>query len=328
MIHYQPVVFFGTVHDKASGHSYARFKQLQLRPNDIIDVEYTNDVMAYVTKPNNSYNEQNQYVNKLVEFPDKCPSCGSQLVVSPSGKNIRCENLNCPDRNIKRIDNMFKKLTIKDFSEAYLSQIGRYHLNELLNVTIDDVKFLGEVNSKKFVDTMYKLKTEPIYDYKIIGSLGFTNVSTEKWKLILSKYTLPEILQRRAEGDIYLRDMICNIKGIGPETANTIGNEMDFFMSDLITICNMTNVKSIKQDLKYLNVKKIRFTGCRNADLCKYLSDMGHDINGGGITKDTDILLIPYENYTSTKVNKAIKNGTMIVPIELFKANMNYYMSM
>ena len=90
---------------------------------------------------------------------------------------------------------------------------------------------------------MYKLKTEPIYDYKIIGSLGFTNVSTEKWKLILSKYTLPEILQRRAEGDIYLRDMICNIKGIGPETANTIGNEMDFFMSDLITICNMTNVK-------------------------------------------------------------------------------------
>ena len=122
--------------------------------------------------------------------------------------------------------------------------------------------------------------------------------------------------------------MICNIKGIGPETANTIGNEMDFFMSDLITICNMTNVKSIKQDLKYLNVKKIRFTGCRNADLCKYLSDMGHDINGGGITKDTDILLIPYENYTSTKVNKAIKNGTMIVPIELFKANMNYYMSM
>ena len=328
MIHYQPVVFFGTVHDKASGHSYARFKQLQLRPNDIIDVEYTNDVMAYVTKPNNSYNEQNQYVNKLVEFPDKCPSCGSQLVVSPSGKNIRCENLDCPDRNIKRIDNMFKKLTIKDFSEAYLSQIGRYHLNELLNVTIDDVKFLGEVNSKKFVDTMYKLKTEPIYDYKIIGSLGFTNVSTEKWKLILSKYTLPEILQRRAEGDIYLRDMICNIKGIGPETANTIGNEMDFFMSDLITICNMTNVKSIKQDLKYLNVKKIRFTGCRNADLCKYLSDMGHDINGGGITKDTDILLIPYENYTSTKVNKAIKNGTMIVPIELFKANMNYYMSM
>ena len=325
MIHYNPVMFFGTIHDKASAHSYDRFMKLGLRKGDVVDVEYTNDVMAYVTKPDNSHNASNN--NPLEVFPTHCPSCGSKLVISKSGKQVMCENKDCPERNIRRIDNMFKKLNIKDFSEAYLTRIGRYHLKDLMSLTKDDVSFLGEVNSQKFVDSMRYLQTNPIYDYKIIGSLGFNNVGSEKWKIIFTKYDLHEFVNLMNNNCLPM-ESLTNLKGLGPETVNTIFNEYEFFKEDIMFIETFKNVKSIKHDIENINIKKIRFTGVRDSELINFVSNMGHDINGtGSVTKDTDILIVPYENYSSSKVSKAISNGnTLIVPIDAFKENLNEYL--
>lgn len=328
MIHFNPVMFFGTIHDKASGHSFARFNELGLRYNDMIEVEYTNDVMAYVTKPNNSYNDQNMNINSLCEFPTHCPSCGSELVISESGKNVRCPNLDCPERNVARVNSMFKKLNIKDFSDANIMKLGRYHLIDMIGLPKEEILFLGEVNAQKFVDAMQELQTKEIYDYQIIGALGFTNIATEKWKTILKEYTIHDILQMYNDGgEDLLRVNIVNIKGIGPETANTIVNELPFFGKDIGLILIMKNVKSIKADLANLNIKKIRFTGCRDSKLIEFLSSKGHDITGGGITKDTDILIVPYDGYESSKTKKALTNGIEIVGIDNFKSNMEYYLS-
>ena len=38
MIHYAPIEFFGTFHNKTSGASLNRFNELALRPGDIIEV--------------------------------------------------------------------------------------------------------------------------------------------------------------------------------------------------------------------------------------------------------------------------------------------------
>lgn len=324
MIHFNPISFFGSIHDKSTGHSYDRFKKLGLRKGDLIDVEYTNDVMCYVTKPENSHNLNN--TNPLEVFPDTCPCCGSRLEISASGKSVKCTNIQCPERNLKRLVNMFGKLNIKDFSEAYLSKIGVYSLEELFKLTVDDVKFLGEVNSQKFIDNMKMIQTKEIYDYKIVGALGFTNVSTEKWKLILSKLTVNDIIIGVDIGA--LEHGLKGIKGIGPGTITTIINEIEFFYNDLCTISRMPNVKSIKEDLNKINIKKIRFTGVRDRQLMNMLSDMGHDVGDGSVTNDTDILVVPYLNYTSSKTNKVISKGlkTIIVPIDDFKNNLNTFL--
>lgn len=324
MIHFNPISFFGSIHDKSTGHSYDRFKKLSLRIGDIIDVEYTNDVMCYVTKPDNSNNTNN--TNQLEQFPTKCPSCGSDLVISESGKNVKCPNIGCPERNLKRLSNMFGKLNIKDFQEAYLSKIGAYSLEDLFKLTLDDVKFLGEVNSQKFINNLLILQTKNIYDYKIVGALGFTNVSTEKWKLILSKISINELLMAYDMG--VLEYALNGIKGIGPGTINTIVTEIDFFHKDLCLISRMTNVISIKNELDNINIKKIRFTGVRDRDLMNRLSDMGHNVSDGAVTNDTDILVVPYLNYTSKKTIKVVENNlkTIIVPIDDFRSNLNMYL--
>ena len=51
------------------------------------------------------------------------------------------------------------------------------------------------------------------------------------------------------------------------------------------------------------------------------------DANGdAGVTKSTDILIVPYEGFTSSKTAKAGPN-TIIVGIDSFKANMEKYIS-
>ena len=62
MIHYDPVEFYGTIHTKSSGHSFARFQELALHQGDIISVEYVNDVMPYVSKVINDYNLDNEQI--------------------------------------------------------------------------------------------------------------------------------------------------------------------------------------------------------------------------------------------------------------------------
>ena len=320
MLHYDPVEFFGTIHDKSTGHSYERFKSLQLREGDIIDVEYVNDVMPYVTKPDNSHNASNP--NPLVPFIEECICCGTKLVESESGKSMMCPNIDCPERNLKRITAMMQKLNLKDFSEASLKAIGKYSLTDLMQLERRDVLFLGDKTSEKFMDRINELKTKEIYDYKIIGSLGFTGIAIEKWKLILNHYTIIELTHLFLQGQ--LREAIVNIKGIGPITADIINNEFPFFMNDLITIAKMNNVVVSKGTKSGLS---IRFTGFRNQTLMNTLIDMGHDASDKtGVTKTTDILLIPHPNFTSSKTSKVGEN-TKIIPVQEFIDNMEQYLN-
>ena len=73
-------------------------------------------------------------------------------------------------------------------------------------------------------------------------------------------------------------------------------------------------------------MKSIRVTGFRDPELMKYLCSLGYDASDKGVTKTTDILLVPNAEFTSSKLNKVGPN-TLIVPIHDFMNNMDYYLS-
>ena len=325
MIYYDPVEFYGAIHNHSTGSSYERFRNLDLHIGDIIEVEYTNDVMPYVTKPDNEANRQNP--NPPVEFIDTCPYCGTKLEFTDSNKNMYCPNIECPQRNLKRIVNMIDKLNMKDFAESRLEQMQVRSLSELFNLTYDDVSFMGDVMANKFLDRMNDLKTKPIMDYDIIGSLGFEYLGRRKWKVILAHYTLNEIMSM---DDETLRLSLSNIKGVGPLTVNTIIDEREFFRNDINIILSMKNIIISKG---VSSGKKIRFTGFRDRGIVQQISDMGHDIDDtAGVTKDTDILLVPEAGHTSTKTAKAMKYNNaganiQIVPVNDFLANLDKYLN-
>lgn len=318
MLHYTPVEFYGGIHTKSSGHSYARFKELNLGIGDAVELEYRNDVMPYLTRCTVQPEWGNH--NPPEQFPVNCPCCGKPL--SFTEKTAYCTNSRCPERIIARVTNMMKKLNLKDFASESLREIGLTSLHELLNISIDDVKVLGEVNAAKFMDRVNELRSQPIYDYQIIGSVGFNNIAIETWKKILNKVSLDDIIDLPEE---VLIDNLVQIKGIGRNTAIDVVLGRDEFYDDLISIRDeMPNV--IRTFGNIFNGKRIRFTGVRDPELAAYLNSLGHDANDSGVTKDTDILIVPFEGFSSTKTAKASSYGVTIVDIDSFKMNMEKYL--
>lgn len=310
MIYYDPVEFYGTIHTKSSGHSYERFKNLQLKVGDIIDIEYAHDVMPYVTKPDNSHNTSNP--NPLFPFPNHCPSCGTTLIFSQSGKSAKCPNFYCPERSLNRVVSMMFKLGLKGFAEESMSSIAVKNLSELSRLTYDQAIVLGEVNGQKILDRIYKLMNDPIYDYKIVGSLGFNGIAEGKWKVIFNNYSIQEIMSMNDE---VLRFSLGSIKGIGDETVNTIIDQLPYFKEDLNFIQTMKNVISTK-GLKPL---QIRWSGIRDMNLMEKLEMLGCDARDTSVTKDTNLLIVPNMNYQSGKVSTALKYGVKIVPYNEIK---------
>ena len=335
MIHYDPIEFYGMINTKSSGHSYARFNELGLRPNDVIEIEYTNDVMAYVRKAMVEENVFNPL--PVVPFITHCPECGNLLVVSPTNKSITCTNIACPGRSIARLTNMVKKLGFKGFSEETVRTLGLTSFYDLMTITEERASVLGPNNAINLIKAVEELYNTPYPDFILLGSLGFSDIAEGKWKTILKKVTLADLVN--CSGSELFFKLNNSGKGIGPKTSDVILRERDFFKQDLAYIYNMPNVVLSNGDnsgILNTSSKVIRFSGIRDEKLIIDLTMKGHDISDGAVTKTTDFLLIPNNipDYSSGKVLKAIEYNTAnpkheikIIPLDEFKLNMSTYLS-
>ena len=312
MIHYNPVEFFGTIHDKSTGNSFARFKDLDLAEGDIINVEYVNDVMPRVTKYDCEPNRQNP--NPKIQFIQHCPACGTPLVFSAS--SARCPNLDCPGRELPRMVNMLNKLGIKGFAEASISALNCHSLTDLY--ALDDntaVKILGE-NGRKLMDFLKALINIPTPEYMIIGALGFSGIAQGSWEAIMKQYTLDELFEAFDNGT--LSSLLATVPGIGDKSANVIVAEFPRFMKDLKFINSIPCFITTK-GLTSPTGPSVRFTGVsRDKAFIDYLCANGYDAKDGSVSGNTDILCVPYEGFSSSKVSKA-KNARIVTQDQFMK---------
>ena len=326
MINYNPVEFFGGINTKSSGHSWKRFYELGLRKGDILQAEFRNDVMVYIEKANVVENQYNPMPRE--EFPKNCPCCGTPLEFSD--KNARCVNIACPGRALARVTDMIAKLGFKGFAEESVKALKLRGFNDLVNGMTEErvIKALGVADGQKFIDQLSMFLNDNKFDYMVLGSLGFSNLASTKWKAILKKITLDDL--------ICLDNMTLSAKmqsqpnKIGTKTMQTVLEERALFMEDLVAIRNLPNL-IIGGDMNNTNRKVIRFTGCRDVDMMMALNKAGHDCSEGSVTKNTDILLVPFMSYTSSKVATAVKYNAKgafirIIPIEEFRKDPNAFL--
>lgn len=327
MFYFDPVEFLGAIHDHTTGYSYEHFNEINLYIGDVIDIDYNHDVMPYISKPDIQFNRDNHNRMPTYDemFPAACPFCGSNIAISSSGKSAYCTNPKCYGREMKRITNMVSKLGIKDIAEERLSQLKVSSLRELYSydpLKIDEL--IGPGNGAKFKQQLESLRVNPIPDYILIGSLGFTGISAKTWRLVLENIYLLDLFNIISGGnyqEAYSR--LTSIKGIGNATANTIMNEFHDYIEDIDFIIRNFNI------LYSFETKargpKIRFTGFRDRELVGILSNMGYDVDdNASVTKDTNVLLVPYDGYNSgTKYQKAIRYGVPVISVSRFRSSLN-----
>lgn len=322
LAHYDPIEFLGTIHTKSSCHSFGRFKELSLAIGDVVEVAYVNDVMPYLSRPYNATGEE-ENKNPPIQFPTTCPCCGSNILFSEDGSSAYCSNFFCPERVIARLGNMMDKLNFKGFAESSIRKLKIQSFSELIHISDNDIiERLGSALGGNFIAARKEFLSTRVYDYRLMGALGFTNTASETWKKILTNIPLHKLIPKYKDKSI--EHTLSNIRGIGPITIGTIISEIPYFMNDIITIINMPNVVQ-SYGARQITV---RWTGCRDAELEAKLCSMGVDANSKlGVTKNTNILIVPYVGFASSKINKT-GPSTMIVAINDFKTNPEYYLGM
>ena len=320
LLHYMPVSLMGTVHTKTTGHSFARFRDLDLRENDIIEIEYRNDVIPYATKPmipDNIYNP-----NPPIPFPDRCPCCGSPVYFSE--KQAFCTNIVCPERVLAKTVNMLAKLGITDVSEERVKALGVSWFHQFMEMDSKHIySALGEAIGDKLIAQINDLKNKPIEDYVLLGSLGFSNVAKGTWKLILANITLDELLYLN---DTSLYNRLIVVKGLGKERIDTICNQRGFFDADIRYILNMSNVVKTT-GLAKVGTNLIAVTGFRpDAAMMAQFSAIDPSIEiTESVTRNTKLLLVPMDGFVSTKTQKANKYNIPVIPIPVFFGNPKLY---
>ena len=310
MVHFKPCEFIGAIHTKQTIHSYERFKNLNLAIGEQIDIEYVNDVISYVTKPNTEYNRTLGVEPE--KFIENCPCCGSKLVISNSGKSIKCVNLYCDERHIMRMVDMFDKLGFKDISEESIRLINIRSLNELIQIYWHDkdrLNILGPKTSATLLNYIHNLifNDSTIEDYKIMAAMCFNNMADEKWKVILKYYTIDEL---RSMNEQELYNNLININGIGSSIIESIINGFKIYECDINTLNN---------PIKYSNSKgkkelpKVAITGFRDNEFIKLLINNGFDASDKyTVTKNIYALIAADKNNISGKIKKAKDYGIKV----------------
>lgn len=322
MAYYTPVEFFGGIHTKSSISSVARFNENQFKIGNTIEVEYRNDVMPYVTTPNLDVNLDNP--NPILEFITKCPYCGSNLEFSKTGKSARCPNPSCDARRTARMTDTLSILGFNGIAESTIIDLNLYSFKSFMTAPNEYIKNIyPELTGDNIIAEREKFFNSNQYDYIIMGSLGFSDISCETWLKILAVYDIKNIYDMYMYNNDDLKRMLCNIKGIGPSKADTILHEFIYFIDDIEYILN--SIPCIIINTKGNKLIKIRFTGCRDAELFKYLKSLGVNAGEGSVTTDTDLLVRLDENYTSAKTKLAGEYGINVITMQEFKDNLNYY---
>ena len=302
MCHFKPCEFIGGIHTKQTIHSYKRFKELNLAVGDEIDIDYVNDVITYITKPDTQHNRNQK--EKPVEFITHCPCCNTELIISESGKSAKCPNVNCYERSIMRMVDMIDRFGFKDFSEETVRALKLTSFSQLMNLTHEQVEFLGPINSSNLLAYIDRLKNTEIADFKLMSAFSFDGMADETWKLILRSITLNELLNNKAM-NVY--EELMKINGIGPKTINAIvdgimmyGGDIDYCLNNF----NIINSKGLSSG------PKVAITGFRDSEFIQLLINNGFDASDKySVTKDTSALIADDVNSTSSKVQKANKYG-------------------
>ena len=264
---------------------------------------------------------ENLAKNHNWNMPTKCSVCGADLVINENHKELKCSNEFCKSRYMGRISKWTDTLKIKEFGLTTIEKM------------IDNDIF-------KTIPDLYKI------DYSKIAAMdGFGEKSAAKMKSELDNHreaTLAEfiagfnitdcgenIIQNIIDGKklntLYAfinaepKDFIMD--GIKDKTANKLYAGLQALKNDMLKTADFVKIKEIKKmEGGSLGGKSFCFTGPaqrKRSELWEIVEKNGGVVHES-LKNTTDYLVMADKNSTSSKAEKARKNGTTMLSEDEF----------
>ena len=149
-----------------------------------------------------------------------------------------------------------------------------------------------------------------VYPHEFLGSIGIPGLGRRMMKKICSEIDLHELLNQNEK----LIPRLVKIDGISDKTAIKLCEGIVDFQDVILDVMNYIELKPYEEEeepsIKVL-FSKVRDKGLEEILINKYNAEIQSNY-----TKDTDILIVPDKNTTSTKIEKAKDAGKTILTLE------------
>ncbi len=318
----EPVEIGGVVVSSVSLFNEDFIKEKDIRIGDMVLVERAGDVIPYVVEVIKEARDGDEVP---VEFPKKCPSCGSDLVKLPGEVAWRCINISCPAQVVLRIRHWASReaMDIRGLGESTAKAI--YDLG--LARDVGDLYFLKVTDLLKLPNFAFKSATNLYNAIQDSKSRGLDRVLYGLGIRYVGQTTAKKIAE--VIDDIWdLKDMplekIMAIEGIGEIVAHSI---REFFQREenlkVIEKLQRAGVKLKRTELERegpLKGKVFVFTGtlacCSREKAGEIVESLGGTF-AKSVTSKTTYLVVGSDPGRS-KINRANQLGVKTVNEEEF----------
>lgn len=254
-------------------------------------------------------------------IPDVCPVCGGRVEVNSSGMPV-CLNEDCPRKVGHRFKRMFKVFGIKGAGDSFVQNLedDAVSIADFLAMCADNQieklnEFAGGINGEKIHTQMKEVMARPISASQFLATFDLKQFDEKKINQIGNK-SLDELVALTVE------DLLA-IDGFADTTANAFVSFMKncrdeieelrrYFVFEDVTTKIIPDTSNRKG--------KVCFTGAApmsRGELTAMAEAAGWEVQSA-VSKDTNVLACADPNSGSSKLQKAIKNGTKIVSYEDF----------
>ena len=298
---FDPVKVMGSTIRRATLHNGAYIKDKGLLIGDNIFVHKAGDVIPEVVGPclEDRTGNEREFV-----MPDKCPICGTSLVLTESGIDLKCPNDLCPARNIESLIHFCdrKAMNIEGLGERIIED---FYNMKIINNIIDiynikdrkedliELEGFGDKSVNKLLDNIEKSKENSLE--KLLFAIGINGIGEKNAKILAKKFMNIDNLMNASLEDL------TNISDVGPVLASSVYN---FFKnSDNIKLIN--DLKAIGMNMNYLGAqineninllnKRIVVTGTLKKYTREEIQNL-IELNGGlwstSVTRKTDAVIV------------------------------------
>lgn len=316
----EPVKIMGNTIVSPGLSNCEKMEKLNLRVGDEVLIRY--DIVPILYKDATCKSG----TGDVFKTPKVCPVCGHDLYVKDV--TVRCMNTLCETRRVGKIYNYVNKIGIENVGKSTVEElVDREYLDtiadlyRLQNYKSEIIKLSGW-GELKFAKMIHSINKQLLYyPHQILGSIGIPDIGRRVMEKVC-KVIPPTVLIYKICNEEPILDEILSINGIGEKMARKIYDgikENKEVLDDLLRYVSFKEYELDADNKPIVLFSKVK----RDGEFESYLEANGYKV-ATGYSKAITILVVPNLSETSTKIEKAKKDGKEIVDMDTFKKRTGY----
>jgi DNA ligase (NAD+) len=217
----EPVFLSGSTVKRATLHNEDQIALLDLHLNDMVYVEKGGEIIPKIVGVDHSFRNEN---SSKIEFINRCPECGTELIKNEGEANHFCPNyLHCPPQIKGRIEHFIsrKAMDIDGLGEETIDLLFNNDLvknfADLYDLKMEQLVPLERLGEKSAANILKSIKKSVDTPYqRVLFALGIRHVGETVAKTIAGRFRAIDVL---INADI---DQLTGVYEIGPKIAGSI----------------------------------------------------------------------------------------------------------